>query len=86
MKNVNQVTSYEQIPLYLNADELARTLGIPKSSAYSLLNSQGFPMCVIAGKKMVRKEKMLEWIAEQENDNKAKTFDGLKRRDRHGQQ
>jgi predicted DNA-binding transcriptional regulator AlpA len=68
--STDRITEYDQIPLYLDLNELARTLGIPKSSAYKLLNSKGFPMTIIAGKKMVKKEKLLEWLLAKENHRK----------------
>lgn len=68
--SADRITEYDQIPLYLDVHELAKTLGIPRSSAYKLLNSEGFPMSIIAGKKMVRKEQLLEWLLTKENHRK----------------
>ena len=68
--SANRITEYDQIPLYLDVHELAKTLGIPRSSAYKLLNSEGFPMSIIAGKRMVRKERLLEWLLAKENQRK----------------
>lgn len=64
--SAERITEYDQIPLYLDVNELVKTLGIPRSSAYKLLNSEGFPMSIIAGKKMVRKERLLEWLLSKE--------------------
>ena len=64
----DRITDYDQIPLYLDVNELVKTLGIPRSSAYKLLNSEGFPMSIIAGKKMVRKERLLEWLLSKEKN------------------
>ena len=68
--SADRITDYDQIPLYLDVNELVKTLGIPRSSAYKLLNSEGFPMSIIAGKKMVRKERLLEWLLAKENQRK----------------
>ena len=35
--------TYEELPLYLNADTVAKLLGISISSAYELMNEEGFP-------------------------------------------
>lgn len=69
--STDRITDYDQIPLYLGVNELEKTLGIPRSAAYKLLNSEGFPMSIIAGKKMVRKERLLEWLFEKENNRNA---------------
>lgn len=65
--NTDRITDYDQIPLYLDVSELARTMGISKSASYELMRTEGFPVSVIAGKKMVQKDKLLDWIVHQEN-------------------
>ena len=42
MKNSNY-QSYEDLPLFLNAELLAKVLGVAVSSAYELMHEKGFP-------------------------------------------
>ena len=35
--------SYEELPIMLNAETLAKVLGIAPSSAYELMHQEGFP-------------------------------------------
>ena len=35
--------SYEELPLFLNSDTVAKTLGIAPSSAYELMHEKDFP-------------------------------------------
>ena len=36
-------TNYDQLPLFLNANTVAQTLGVSISSAYELMHETGFP-------------------------------------------
>ena len=36
-------TNYDQLPLFLNANTVARVLGVSISSAYELMHETGFP-------------------------------------------
>jgi predicted DNA-binding transcriptional regulator AlpA len=63
-------TAYSELPMVLNAAELAKTLNISKAGAYNLLNSKGFPTLQIGNRKLVPKEKLIQWI-----DNNSKGED-----------
>lgn len=52
----------EEIPLTLNAIEIAQVLGLSRAGAYNLLNSKGFPTLCIGSRKIVPKDKFIEWI------------------------
>lgn len=55
-------TSYNQLPLMLNAEQVAGVLGISRAGAYQLFHQDGFP-CVRLGKRMmVEREKLFAWI------------------------
>ena len=56
-------TSYDQLPLMLNADEVASALGISRSNAYTLMHSKGFPVLHIGKRLVVPKDKLYEWVA-----------------------
>ena len=49
----------------LNADQLAETLQISRARAYQLLNTQGFPTLQIGKRKLVPKDKLMDWIDKQ---------------------
>ena len=56
-------TSYDQLPLMLNADEVASALGISRANAYTLMRSKGFPTLRIGKRMVVPKDKLYEWVA-----------------------
>ena len=61
--------SEEQLPLVLNATELANFLGISRSNAYVLMGRQGFPTLTIGRRKVVLKDKLFQWMAEQTEEH-----------------
>jgi len=54
--------SIEEMPLTLNAVEVAQVLGLSRAGAYNLLNSKGFPTLHIGSRKIVPKDKFIDWI------------------------
>ena len=59
---MNQKTSYDQLPIMLNANAIAQTLGISRAGAYELMHSDGFPTLRIGKRMMVSKERFIQWI------------------------
>lgn len=57
--------SYEELPLFLNAELVAKTLGIAPSSAYELMHEEGFPALRIGNRIVVPKEKFCRWVDRQ---------------------
>lgn len=55
-------TSYDQLPIMLNANSVAQTLGISRAGAYELMHSEGFPTLRIGKRMMVSKEHFIQWI------------------------
>ena len=55
-------TSYDQLPIMLNANTIAQTLGISRAGAYELMHSKGFPTLRIGKRMMVNKEQLIKWI------------------------
>jgi len=66
--NQNQ-TSYDQLPIMLNANNIAQTLGISRAGAYELMHSEGFPTLRIGKRMMVSKDRFIQWI--ERNSGKA---------------
>ncbi|MFZ5974217.1 MAG: helix-turn-helix domain-containing protein [Bacillota bacterium] len=58
----NNKTSYDQLPLMLNADTLAKTLGISRAGAYGLMHAKDFPTLRIGKRMIVSKEQFIKWI------------------------
>ena len=57
-------TNYDELPLFLNAETLARLLGISISSCYELMHERGFPAVRIGSRLVVPKEKLKLWVDE----------------------
>ena len=56
--------SYDELPLFLNAETVAKLLGISPSSAYELMHEKGFPVLKIGNRMVVPKEKFRAWVEE----------------------
>ena len=54
--------SYEELPLFLNADVIGKVLGVSISSAYELMHEKGFPSVRIGNRLIIPKDKFMEWI------------------------
>ena len=54
--------SYDELPLFLNAEFVAKTLGIAPSSAYELMHEASFPTLRVGSRIVVPKEKFIEWV------------------------
>lgn len=61
MKESNYRT-YEELPLFLNAETVANVLGIAMSSAYELMKEPDFPALRIGNRLIVPKEKFMAWV------------------------
>ena len=56
------VKSYDELPLFLNADMLAKVLGVATSTAYELMHEKDFPALKIGNRLLVPKEKFRLWV------------------------
>ena len=61
MKN-SMATQFDQLPLMLNAQQIAETLGLSRAGAYELLHSKGFPTLKVGKRLMVSKKNFISWI------------------------
>ena len=57
-----EVSDYGQLPVALNADQVAAVLGISRAGAYNLMRSQGFPTLFIGKRMVVPKDRLLAWM------------------------
>ncbi len=51
-------TSYEELPLFLNAETLAKLLGVSVSSSYKLMHEKDFPAIRIGSRLVVPKRQI----------------------------
>ena len=56
--------SYDDLPLFLNAELVAKVLGISPASSYELLHEAGFPTLRIGSRMVVPKKKFVQWVEE----------------------
>lgn len=56
--------NYEELPLFLNSETVAKVLGVSSSSAYELMHEPGFPMLRIGNRMVVPKERFIQWVME----------------------
>ena len=54
--------SYDELPLFLNAETVAKLLGVSPSTGYELMHEKGFPVLRIGSRMVVPKEKFREWV------------------------
>ena len=54
--------SYDDLPLFLNAEMVSAVLGIAPSSTYELMHEAGFPVLKIGNRMVVPKEKFIQWV------------------------
>ena len=54
--------SYDDLPLFLNAEMVAKVLGVSPSSGYELMHEPGFPILKIGNRMVVPKEKFIQWV------------------------
>ncbi len=55
-------TNFEELPLFLNAEILAKVLGVSVSSSYELMHEKDFPAIRIGSRLVVPKDKLQLWI------------------------
>ena len=54
--------SYEELPLFLNAETVAKVLGVAPSTAYELMHEADFPTLKIGNRIVVPKEQFMVWV------------------------
>ena len=59
--------TYDELPLFLNADTVAKVLGISVSSAYELMHEKDFPSLKVGNRLIVPKENFKQWVEKKIN-------------------
>ena len=58
-------TSLNQLPVAVQAEDIAAVLGISRAGAYTLMRSKGFPTIFIGKRMVVYRDKFIQWMDEQ---------------------
>ena len=56
--------SYDELPLFLNSELVAKVLGVSPSSGYELMHQPDFPVLRVGSRMVVPKEKFMQWVEE----------------------
>lgn len=56
--------SYDELPLFLNAETVAKVLGVSPSSGYELMHEPDFPVLRVGSRMVVPKEKFVKWVSQ----------------------
>ena len=54
--------NYDELPLFLNSELVAKVLGVSPSSAYELMHEPDFPVLRVGSRMVVPKEKFIQWV------------------------
>ena len=56
--------TYDDLPLFLNANLVAQVLGVSPSSGYELMHEPDFPVLRVGSRMVVPKEQFIQWVME----------------------
>ena len=59
---LSETKNYDELPLFLNAEMVAKMLGVSISSAYELMHEKDFPSVRIGKRFIVPREDLKVWI------------------------
>lgn len=62
MMKQSMYKSFDELPLFLNAETAAKLLGISISSMYELMHEKGFPVLKIGSRLVVPRDKLVAWV------------------------
>jgi len=57
--------NYDELPLILSVSQVAKVLGISRTSTYDLVKKKDFPSITIGSRIVVPKEELILWIKNQ---------------------
>lgn len=62
---VSTYHSYDDLPLFLNAELISKVLGVSLASAYELMHDKEFPAVHVGSRIVVPKEQFQQWVEDQ---------------------
>ena len=65
-----QFKTYDDLPLMLSVQDVAKALGISRAGAYELVKSDGFPAMNIGSRIIVPKEEFILWVKRKVSEKK----------------
>lgn len=63
--SMNKITSFDDLPITLRAEDVAKILGVSRANAYVIMHSKGFPKMQIGKRIMVTKDNLRLWMEKQ---------------------
>lgn len=60
-------TAFSELPVILNATDVAAILGISRAFAYNLFHASDFPVIVIGNRRLVNKDSFINWLNQKES-------------------
>ena len=63
--NTSSIKNFDELPLFLNSELVAKVLGVSPSSGYELMHQPDFPVLRVGSRMVVPKEKFIQWAEEQ---------------------
>ena len=61
-KNDKMYTDFAELPIMLNANNLAAIMQISRAGAYNLFRLDGFPTNKVNGRALVLKSDLIQWL------------------------
>ncbi len=58
----SKYNTYDDLPLFLNAETAAALLGVSISSMYELMHEKGFPVLRVGSRLVIPKDKLRAWV------------------------
>jgi len=58
----SEYKSYDELPLFLNAELVVKVLGVSPSSGYELMHEADFPVLKVGSRMVVPKERFIQWV------------------------
>lgn len=62
-------TDLDQLPAIFGPEELCSIMAISRGLAYALTHQEGFPVIVIGRRRLIRKDRFLAWLDQQDVEN-----------------
>ena len=61
----------DELPIMLNANDIMNVLGISRAFAYNILHAKSLPVIIIGKRRVVNKDKFLDWLERCEHTEEA---------------
>ncbi len=61
--------SYDELPLFLNAEMVAKVLGVSPSTGYELMHDKDFPVLKVGSRMVVPKSEFIAWVTKNTGGN-----------------